>query len=267
MFYGAKEEMLRVGDGVMRHISFGKGKRSLVMIQGLNTNRIKGMSKPLAYAYRLFAKDFRVHFFDRPEVLKTPVTVRDLSADFAAAMDALNVSDAAVLGVSQGGMIAEYLAIDRPDLVRRMVLAVTLSRNNPIVAGTIEKWTEFTNSKNYKALVRDMAERMYSEKYLRHYRPLMPLLTLLQKPRDVPRFLSLMDSCLSCTAYDELEKIKCPTLVIGGMRDKVVGAEASLEIAEKLGCEIFMYENLGHAAYEEAKDFNRRVYDFLRAEE
>ena len=33
--------------------------------------------------------------------------------------------------------------------------------------------------------------------------------------------------------------------------------------AQKLGCRVFIYEQLGHAAYEEAKDFNRRMYDFL----
>ena len=38
------------------------------------------------------------------------------------------------------------------------------------------------------------------------------------------------------------------------------------ELANKLGCELYMYEQLGHALYEEAKDFNRRVYDFLRKE-
>ena len=25
-----------------------------------------------------------------------------------------------------------------------------------------------------------------------------------------------------------------------------------------------MYENLGHSAYEEAEDFNKKLYDFLR---
>ena len=42
----------------------------------------------------------------------------------------------------------------------------------------------------------------------------------------------------------------------------VTGA-ASEEIAEKIGCKIHMYDRLGHAAYEEAKDFNQVVYKFL----
>ena len=53
-------------------------------------------------------------------------------------------------------------------------------------------------------------------------------------------------------------------LVIGGRKDKIVGGQASVELAEKLGCELYMYENLGHAVYEGAKDFNQRVYEFLR---
>jgi pimeloyl-ACP methyl ester carboxylesterase len=60
-----------------------------------------------------------------------------------------------------------------------------------------------------------------------------------------------------------LDKIKCPVLVLGGGRDKVVTGAASEEIAEKLGCGIHMYDSLGHAAYEEAKDFNQVIYDFL----
>lgn len=47
------------------------------------------------------------------------------------------------------------------------------------------------------------------------------------------------------------------------MQDRVTGGEASMEIAEKLGCKSFIYDDLGHAAYEEAKDFNQRVYDFF----
>ena len=48
-----------------------------------------------------------------------------------------------------------------------------------------------------------------------------------------------------------------------GRQDKVVTGRASEEMAEKLGCQIHMYDSLGHAAYEEAKGFNQIVYDFL----
>ena len=40
--------------------------------------------------------------------------------------------------------------------------------------------------------------------------------------------------------------------------------EASLELAERLCCEVYLYDGLGHAAYDEAKDFNQRVMAFLQ---
>lgn len=73
----------------------------------------------------------------------------------------------------------------------------------------------------------------------------------------------LQRRALPAIIYDSLDRINCPVLVIGGRQDKVVTGEASEETAEKLGCDIYMYDGLGHGAYEEAKDFNRRIYDFL----
>ena len=69
---------------------------------------------------------------------------------------------------------------------------------------------------------------------------------------------------MSHNSYMELDKILCPTLVIGGDCDRIVGGDASRELADRIkGCELFIYNSLGHAAYEEAKDFNKRVLDYL----
>ena len=57
-------------------------------------------------------------------------STRDMAEDLAFGMQTLGITRAKVLGVSQGGMIAQYLAIDHPELVDRLVLAVTLSRPN-----------------------------------------------------------------------------------------------------------------------------------------
>ena len=263
MLYQAKESKINVSNMQYDYITFGSGAKPLIMIQGLNTRGIKGAAVSLAYTYRMFAMDYKVYLFDRRPVLHDGITVGEMASDVAAAMDALGIRNADVLGVSQGGMIAQYLAIGRPDLVRRMVLAVTLSKNNETVARVIEDWIDMSKRGAMKELVADMAEKLYSETYVKKYRPLMPLLTILQKPRDVDRFAMLAKSCLTCDTYECLGEIKCPTLVIGGRHDKVVTGEASEEMAKKIGCRLHMYEGLGHAAYEEAKDFNQIVYDFL----
>lgn len=265
MLYSTEEKRLEIQDIQLNYITFGKGEKPLVMIQGLSTRSIKGASFSLAYMYRIFARDYKVYLFDRRENITERITVRDLASDIAKAMDLLEITKADVFGVSQGGMIAQYLAIDRPDLVNKLVLAVTLSRNNETVKTIIANWIQMTEQNNIKCLVTDMVVKMYSDSYVKRYQLFMPLLTVLQRPKNVPRFITLAKACLTCNAYDELDKIQCPVFVIGGMQDKVVSSEASMEIADKLGCEIFMYDDLGHAAYEEAKDFNQKVLDFLRA--
>ena len=263
MLYNARGQKLQVGDMQVDCITFGRGKKPLVMIQGLNTRGITGLALPLAWTYRLFAKEFQVYIFDRRPIVHEGITVKDMAGDIADAMDTLGITDAAVLGVSQGGMIAQHLAIARPDLVSRLVLAVTLCRNNDAVISSIHRWAEMAERGEMKALVADMAESMYTPRYLKRYRFFLPLLTILQTPKDVERFSILARSCLTCDTYEQLHRIECLTFVIGAKEDKVVTGEASLELAEKLGCRLHLYENMGHAAYIEEKNYNRIIFDFL----
>lgn len=259
----AKELVLHLPNRDIDYLVFGKGKKSLIMIQGLNTRGIKGAAYSLAYMYRMFAKEYTVYVFDRRPDVFEGITIRDFALDVAEAMDALGIKNADVLGVSQGGMIAQYLAIERPDLVNKMVLAVTLSENNDTVESVIHRWIQMVQTDSMKEFIVDMAEKMYSDAYVKRYRPFFPLLALLQKPKDAKRFIILAKSCLTCNTYELLDKIQCPVFVIGGKQDKIVTGEASIQLANKLGCKLHMYENLGHAAYEEAKDFNQIVYDFV----
>ena len=164
-------------------------------------------------------------------------------------------------------MIAQYLAIDYPELVERLVLAVTASKQSELIQGVIEKWISLAEQKDHKNLMIDIAEKSYSEKYLKKYRLLYPVLGRVGKPKDYDRFFVQAKSCISHNSYLELDKILCPTLVIGGGRDKIVGGDASRELAEMIKiCDLFIYDRFGHAAYEEAKDFNDRVLAFLSGE-
>ena len=166
MFH-VKEFRVSVSGVEMDCISFGTGTKPLIMLQGLQTKGIRGAGASLAYLYRLFAKEYTIYLFDRRKDVWEGITVRDLAADVALAMDYLGISNADVLGVSQGGMIAQYLAIDRPDLVRKLVLAVTLSRNNETVETVIGHWVQLVTQRSMKAFVRDLAYKMYSTSYLR----------------------------------------------------------------------------------------------------
>lgn len=188
MFYNAKEKLLEIQDIQMNYITFGKGEKPLILIQGLSTRSIKGVAFSVAYMYRMFARDYKVYLFDRRENISDGITVRDLAADIAMAMDTLKITNADIFGVSQGGMIAQYLAIDRPDLVNQLVLAVTLSKNNETVERTVNDWIHITEQNNMKRLITDMAEKMYSDIYVKRYKPFMALLRACNIPCRVHGF-------------------------------------------------------------------------------
>ena len=103
MLYNAEENTLNLNNTQIDYITFGKGAKPLIMIQGLNTRGIKGAAVSLAYMYRIFAEDYQVYLFDRRPQVFDGITVRDLADDIAAAMDQLAIKNADVIGVSQGG--------------------------------------------------------------------------------------------------------------------------------------------------------------------
>ena len=178
-------------------------------------------------------------------------------------MKELNIESAAVFGVSQGGMIALALTLEHPEHVNKLVLGVTSSRANETIKNIVKRWVECAHNEDHVTINKDTFSLMYTEKYLNKYKAFMPLLVRMVKPRDFRRFGILASAILDFDCYDRLNEIKCPVLVLGGEQDKIVTGDASVEIAEKLNCEIHMYPEYGHAAYEEAKDFNNKVLEFL----
>ena len=106
--------------------------------------------------------------------------------------------------------------------------------------------------------------RIYSDAYYRKNRWMLPLLGKVTAPKSYDRFLIQANACLIHDAYDLLNRIQAPTFVIGGELDKALGGDASREIAAAIpGARLKMYPEWGHGLYEEVKDFNRCLLDFL----
>lgn len=261
-----KNGVVQIDGRTMDYIAFGHGEQTLLMIPGLSDGlkTVKGMALPFAWLYRKLAKHMRIYCFSRANSLAPGFTNRDMARDVKLAMDILEVKKAFVLGVSQGGMIAQWLAIDCPEAVDKLILAVTAPRQNDIIGDCICAWTELANAHDYKGLVIQTSERAYSESYLKKFRLSYPFLGLMPKPKSYDRYHVMAQACLTHDAYDLLDRIHSPTLIIGGEQDEIVGAQASRDLAAQIpNCRLIMYPQYGHGAFEEAKDFQDVVLDFL----
>ena len=262
----AKNENIKINGHDFDYISFGSGRDVLIMLPGVGDGfkTAKGVAVPFAYMYRIFADSFRVYVFSRRNDLHEGFTTADMADDVSDIMDALDLGAAHVFGVSQGGMIAQQLAIRHPEKVKTLVLAVTASRPTAIMHEALEGWLAMADHDDYKSIMLDTAERSYTGAYLQRGKRMNKLLAL-AKPKSYDRFRILCESCLGHDVYEDLPKIDRPTYIIGAALDKVLGPEASIEIHEAIpGSELYMYEGYSHGVYEQAKDFNERVLRWLQ---
>ena len=264
--YNAENKTVMLPSGAeVYYAKFGKGSKQLVMIPGLNIVDMNGTANNLAYFYRRFTKDFTVYVFDRRKGRDPGCTLRSMAEDLAYAMRSLKIHKACVVGVSQGGMIAQYLAAEYPEFVKRLVLGVTSARTDPLMIEAVSEWIAMAEKGDLQGVLTKTYDKMYTEKQMKMYCRLIPFMMKFLKFMSIERFADHARAIYTLDSYNILDMIKCPVLVLGAELDKITTAEGSREIADKLGCKFHIFPNEGHAAYL-SKRFNRMVYDFFSEE-
>ena len=266
MFYNAKNENIKFDGTDCDYISFGTGDENLIMLPGVGDGfkTARGIAVPFAFMYSGFAKEFKVYVFSRRNNLPDEFSTADMADDIDRIMEMIGIKTASVFGVSQGGMISQQLAIRHPDKVKNLALAVTASRPNELMKEALESWIKMADNDDYAGIMLDTAKRSYTGKYLEREIRMNGLLAKM-KPKDYSRFKILCRSCMTHDVYDRLSEISCPTLIVGSDSDLVLGGEASVEMRDRInGSTLYMYEGYSHGVYEQAKDFNGRVMDYLK---
>ena len=252
----------------MDYVTFGKGNQPLVIIPGLGDGlqTVKGMAMPFSITYRILAERYKIYVFSRINELRQGYTTRDMAVDVAEAMEALNLDTAYVMGISQGGMIAQWLAVDFPEKVQRLILAVTTAKPIQLARERIEHWQKLSQSGNYKHLILDIAKHSYTQKSYQKWSLLYNVMGIFGRIKDKQRIDIQSVSCLKHDSLDFLEKINCPTLIIGAEKDDVLGVDGSLGLQQHIkGSQLIILPGCGHALYEQNNDFQKRVLVFLES--
>ena len=261
-----KGKTLYFNEKSMDYVTFGKGNQPLVIIPGLGDGlqTVKGMAMPFSITYRILAERYKIYVFSRINELRQEYTTRDMATDVAEAMEILNITSAYVMGISQGGMIAQWLAADFPERVQRLILAVTTAKPSQLAKERIEHWQKLSQSGNFKHLMLDIAQHSYTQKSYQKWRFLYNIMGRLGRIKDEKRIVIQSQSCLEHNSLEVLKEIQCPTLVLGALEDDVIGVDGSKELATAiLDCQLLILKHSGHALYEENKAFQEAVCGFL----
>lgn len=254
------------GDIKMNVTRFGGGEKTFIIIPGLSLKPVSESAEFVAAAYRKACKDYTVYVFDRKKNPEEGYTVRQMAGDTAAVMEKLGIDNAYAFGASQGGMILQFLMIDYPNLIKKAVVGSSMARPTETSEKVLSKWVELSKMRDHRALNHDCFQKIYSKEYLKKYEKHLPALEDVGTDEDCDNFTILAQACVGFSAYEELDKVRCPVLVIGAEGDETVSVKGSEEIAGRIGCELYIYEGSSHAVYDEAPDYLDRILEFFGRE-
>jgi 3-oxoadipate enol-lactonase len=255
-----------LSDPGVDYVTFGKGDKTLIIITGLSLQRLGDMSNLAIYSlfYR-YAKEYTVYIFDRKDHIEEGITIENMADDLSQSLQELHIDNASIIGISQGGMIAQLFAIKYPQKVTSLVLALTLSRNNAVSRETIGGWIAMTENNDMDQLNRDSMSKSFSSPVLKKLYVINRLFLKSVSKEKRHRFVCLAKSILAFDCYSSLGKITCPTLVLGAKNDLVLGVDGARELANSIpNASYYEFSKLGHAAYIESRRFNKALLEFLQ---
>ncbi len=247
----------------MNYFSFGNGEKTFVILPGASHKSVTLSADAVAAAYAGFTEKYTVYVFDCSSNWQKEYSIEEMAGNVAQTMKELGIEQADILGCSMGGMIAQYVAINNPELVHKLVLGSTMPRNNEISRATLNEWKQLADAGDVVAFNRNMFKKVYSEAYYEQFKDAFKAMESDGTAEELHCFSIMMNALLNMNSYDKLDKISCPVLVIGSWKDMTLSPAGSIEIAEKLGCELYMYSGYSHAAYDEAPDYKERIMSFF----
>lgn len=218
------------------------------------------------------SKDFRVITFDNRGIGYTdapqgPYTVSQMAGDAAALLDALGIKRAHVLGASLGGFIAQTLAVERPDLVARLVLVCTGfggTRFLPMPEVTVRLLEKVPTMADEERL-RAATENAFTARSVAERRDLIEKIMDFRRTQAQP-FEHWGWQAAAGAAFDlsdRIGEITAETLVMTGTEDNVVDHKNSGLLAQEIPNATLVEMPGGHLFFVERADaFNRIVAAF-----
>lgn len=272
---GRERGVLAGSAGRYPYVTFGNGPRTLVVFAGLTDafqperpSRYFGLLLE-RYYYRSFAADYSVYVVGRRRDLPEGTTTREMAAEYADVLREFDLAPADVLGVSLGGLVAQHLAADAPELVRRLVLGVSGRRVSTAGRHTLRRWADWADRGRWFDVYLDSIPVTYTDYRRWLYPPLIRTVgrPFLSEPAAVSDVAVSCRACLDHDATDRLSDVEAPTLVIGGTEDHFYPRGVLRETADAIpDARLNLVAGTGHAAFEERKrTFDRAVTAFLAA--
>lgn len=236
---------------------------ALVLLHALGTDLtlFDPMLGDLPPGLRVLRIDLRGH--GQSDVPAPPYAMGALIRDVERLMDHFALKEAAVLGVSLGGLVAQGLAVKRLDLVRALILSNTAAK-----IGSASLWQgriEEVRAKGLAAYAPGACRRILGPKWDSH--PALARVHALLMATTPEGWTGCAAAIAGTDFYTTTASLRLPTLVIAGANDGTTPPDLVRETAELIpGARFELLRGQGHLPMlEKPADYARLVGEFLRS--
>lgn len=251
------------------YIRIGDGPHTLLVVPGTQVDNVDpGMIVTQTYraAYATFARDHTLYIVNRKRNLPPTTTSEDIAADYVRVLRELG--RARVMGLSAGGMIAQHIALQAPELIERMALVVAGARLSEAGRRFCELLIELGQTQRWLDVEAELAAGLFvgttGQQLMRALMHTVGRL-FVSPPQYGHDFVTTLRTDLNFDSRPLLPRLRVPTLVLGGASDPFFPAPLLHELAELIpGATLRIYEGAGHGLVKmQKRRFERDVLAFL----
>lgn len=227
-----------------------EAKEHIIFLNGLSQATVSWsfMLPCFEEKYRLILMDFI--FQGQSDKTGEWRTFDTHAEDVVQVLQATHTKKVIVIGISYGSLVAQHLAVNYPEYVKKLVLLSTFAHKTPYFEVIEYSWWKALEIGGYSLMFDIMLPTVLSEEYFKN--PLIPIETLRKirqesNPNKEALF-KLMYATKERRDYrTELKKIQAPTLVIHGENDRLITLSMGAEAARHIPNAVFkIIPNAGH---------------------
>jgi 3-oxoadipate enol-lactonase len=187
--------------------------------------------------------------------------------DVILVLDHFKISNAIIVGLSYGSIVAQHIGVLFPNRVSKLILLSTFAHKTPYYEAIELSWKRALEMGGYGLMLDVMLPYVLSDTYFSH--PIIPIELLKSMRKDVVEAKALeklMTATLNMTDYrKELAKISCPTLVIHGGKDLLFPFDLGKSVADHInGSKFIVIPTAGHTLnLEEVPQVVAEIKEFI----
>lgn len=224
-----------------------KSGPAVVLIHSLATH-----SEMWAHQVPAWSVNFRVVCVDLPghgrsAVPADAVTLADMAGQVVEVLDHLQISRAAFVGISLGGMVTQAAALNHPHRVSAMVIAHAGARTDSAVREIWDQRIEQFEAGGIEHLARPTLERWFPRAFSESSPMTMEWMAGLIESTDPQGYVMAIRAIQDLDHLDRLPHVRTPTLVLAGQADAAVPSAVASVVAHRIpSAQLQLLEDTGH---------------------